>query len=444
MKIDMIDPQELLPADYNPRKIDDVMLQRLADGIREYGLVEPVLCNKRTGRIIGGHQRTKAAIMAGVKEVPVHWIDVSEDKEKALNLALNKISGEWDEDKLGALLADMNADELAFSGFGDDEISELIAEFEAGAEQPKANDDAVPPIQEAYTSVRGDVWVLGRHRLMCGDSTSIDDVKTLMAGVGVDMVFTDPPYNVDYQGSAGSIKNDNMSNSAFHQFLRDAFVAAYAVMEDGAPIYVSHADGGEMGEAFRTAFVAAGFKLAACLIWKKNMFTLGRSDYQWIHEPILYGWKDTAAHKWYGGRKKRSVIECSDLGIEQTGVDEWVVNINGEMVRITGSDIMIESLATSVIYEDKPKRNDVHPTMKPVALIEQFLQNSSKASNRVLDLFGGSGSTLIACHKLGRSAYLMELDERFVDVIIKRWQEYTGKHAVHAKTGKTFEEMSRA
>ena len=274
---------------------------------------------------------------------------------------------------------------------------------------------------------------------MCGDSTSLPNMETLLDGQQADMVFTDPPYNVDYEGSAGKIQNDKMSANDFHQFLHELFVTAHAVMKDGAPIYVAHADSGEIGVSFRKSFLGAGFKLAACLIWRKNQFTLSRSDYQWIHEPILYGWKQGEAHKWYGGRKQTSIV---DFGSHfcQTGARSWSIQAGDEVLNITGDNIQVEVSIGSLVSENKPLRSDLHPTMKPVRLVERFIENSSRASDIVLDVCGGAGSTLIAAEKSGRKARVIELDEKFVDVIVRRWQKFTRKQAMHVD-GRLFDEI---
>jgi len=260
------------------------------------------------------------------------------------------------------------------------------------------DEDAVPEVPVDPVSRLGDVWLLGKHRVMCGDSTSIDSVERLMGDVKADMLLTDPPYNVAYTGKtkdALKIQNDSMSDDGFRQFLRDAYVAADAVMKAGAVFYIWHAD--SEGYNFRGACKDAGWIVRQCLVWKKQTLVMGRQDYHWKHEPCLYGWKEGAGHLWAADRKQTTILEF-----------------------------------------DRPSRSSEHPTMKPVALFEYQMLNNTKGSDIVLDLFGGSGTTLVVCEKNGRIGRLMELDPKYVDVIVKRWEEFTGKKAVHAETGQEF------
>ena len=285
----------------------------------------------------------------------------------------------------------------------------------------------------------GDVWKLGRHRLMCGDSTSQEDVATLMKGEMADLIITDPPYNVNYGDKAdmldtylqkghrnnSRIKNDNMDNESFYSFMLQIYQSAHEFMREGAAIYVFHAE--STGHIFRQAFLDAGLKLAQCLIWEKNAFVLGRQDYQWRHEPCLYGWKEGAAHYFINDRTQDTVILEDDVDFEAMKKADLIAYIEDMHRRYKDQ--------TSVIYENKPTRNDIHPTMKPVTLIGRLMSNSSKSGWNVLDLFGGSGSTLMAAEQLGRTAFLMELDEKFCDVIVKRWEEYTGQSAIRISGG---------
>jgi DNA modification methylase len=257
----------------------------------------------------------------------------------------------------------------------------------------------------------------------------MDDCRILMGGGMADLVWTDPPYNVDYESKlAGKIKNDKMGDKAFSEFLKKVHACLFEFSKPGASIYVAHAD--TEGFNFRNSFLSAGFKLAGCLVWLKESFVLGRSDYHWIHEPILYGWKPGAAHRWFGGRKQSTLLKSQHKAITQVAPDEWHVKSGDEVLIVRGADVTIEESPLSTIHESKPKRSSEHPTMKPVALIERMLLNSSKVGDLVLDLFGGSGSTMIACEKNGRASCLMELDPKFCDVIVKRWEEFSGKKAV--------------
>jgi len=387
MQIEKLKVEQLIPADYNPRKDlkpGDAEYDKLKRSIEQFGYVEPLIWNKVTGRVVGGHQRLKVLIDMGITEVECVVVELPEDKEKALNIALNKISGEWDKEKLALLIADLQgADfDVSLTGFDPAELDDLFKDsikdgirdddFDVEAELKK------PPITKL-----GDVWMLGRHRLVCGDSTKADTFELLMAGAKANLVITDPPYNVNYEGSAGKIKNDNMASDVFYNFLLAAFQNIEAVMADDASIYVFHAD--TEGLNFRRAFSDAGFYLSGCCIWKKQSLVLGRSPYQWQHEPVLYGWKKNGKHQWYSGRKETTIWEF-----------------------------------------DKPKKNGDHPTMKPIPLLAYPIMNSSMSNTLVLDPFGGSGSTLIACEQTDRSCYTIELDEKFCDVIVKRYIEQVG------------------
>ena len=378
---------DLLPADYNPRKDlkpGDAEYEKLKRSIGQFGYVEPVIWNKTTGRVVGGHQRLKVLMDMGMTEVDCVVVEMDEDKEKALNIALNKISGDWDKDKLALLIADLQgADfDVSITGFEPAEIDDLFKDtlkdgvkdddFDVGAELEK------PTFSKA-----GDIWTLGRHRLICGDSTKAETYAALMGSTKANLVITDPPYNVNYEGSAGKIKNDNMADDAFYNFLLDAYTQMHAAMADDASIYVFHAD--TEGLNFRRAFADAGFYLSGCCIWKKQSLVLGRSPYQWQHEPCLYGWKKNGKHQWYTGRKETTIWEF-----------------------------------------DKPKKNGDHPTMKPIPLLAYPIMNSTMSNAVVLDPFGGSGSTLIACEQTDRICYTVELDEKFCDVIVKRYIEQVG------------------
>lgn len=437
---------ELRAAEYNPRKTltpEDSEYQKIKKSIEEFGYVDPIIINE-DGTIIGGHQRTTVLKDLGYEEVDVVVVDLDKQKEKALNIALNKITGEWDELKLKDLLLDLDLGDydITFTGFEQKDLTELVDSL---AVEPETVDDefdeeeALEQISEPMTKL-GDVWILGRHRLMCGDSTSQEDVVMLMNGEMADLIVTDPPYNVNYGDKAemldtylpgkghrntSHIKNDNMDNASFYQFMLQIYQSAYEAMREGAAIYVFHAE--STGHIFRQAFLDAGLKLAQCLIWEKNNFVLGRQDYQWRHEPCLYGWKEGAAHYFINDRTQDTVILEDDVDFESMKKADLIAYIE-DMHRKYKDQ-------TSVIYENKPTRNDIHPTMKPVTLIGRLMSNSSKSGWNVLDLFGGSGSTLMAAEQLGRTAFLMELDEKFCDVIVKRWEEYTGQSAIRISGG---------
>lgn len=285
--------------------------------------------------------------------------------------------------------------------------------------------------------LRGDVWICGPHRIACGDALAMQTWDKLMQGEMADLCITDPPYNVAYESKlAGSIKNDNMKDSAFRQFLLDAHIAMFAVMKPGAPIYVAHSD--TEGLNFRSTFRDAGFKLSGCLIWRKNALVLGRSDYQWQHEPILYGWKPGAAHRWYGGRKLTTIVDYGESGPVQKLEDgRWAIRV-GDSTLIVSGDAMLEEVPSSVIYHEKPSRSELHPTTKPVGLWERLMRSSARPGDIVIDSFSGSGTTLIAADRMGMIARVVELDPKFVDVAVRRWEQYTGRTAVHAVTGAPF------
>lgn len=390
MIIEKKNTKELLPADYNPRKDlkpGDKEYEKLKRSIEQFGYVEPVIWNQTTGRVVGGHQRLKVLIDMGMTEVDCVVVELSEEKEKALNVALNKISGEWDNDKLALLIADLQgADfDVSLTGF---EPAELESLFREDTKNGVSDDDfdVEAELQKPTISKSGDVWQLGNHRLICGDSTKAETYEMLMCGKKANLVVTDPPYNVNYEGSAGKIKNDSMDEDKFEQFLLDAYLNMEQNMSDDASIYVFHSD--SHGFAFRKSFEAAGFYLSGCCIWKKQSLVLGRSPYQWQHEPVLFGWKKKGKHQWYTGRKESTIWEF-----------------------------------------DKPKKNGDHPTMKPIPLVAYPIMNSSMSNCIVLDPFGGSGSTLIACEQTGRICHTIELDEKYCDVIVKRYIEQVGTSA---------------
>lgn len=387
MQIEKIKVDKLNPAPYNPRKDlkpGDPEYEKLKNSILTFGYVEPVLWNKRTGHIIGGHQRYKVLVEMDKKEIDCVIVDMDIENEKALNIALNKVSGDWDKDKLMLLIEDLQAVNfnVSLTGFDPAELDDLfkdslkdsIREDDFDVEDELKN----PPISKLH-----DLWILGRHRLLCGDSTKMESYEILMDGKFANLTVTDPPYNVNYEGTAGKIKNDNMENQAFYDFLLASFQGMEEVMAKDSSIYVFHAD--TEGLNFRKAFSDAGFYLSGTCIWKKGSLVLGRSPYQWQHEPVLFGWKKKGKHNWYSDRKQTTIWEF-----------------------------------------EKPKRNKDHPTMKPVALVAYPILNSSLTNSIVLDPFGGSGSTLIACEQTDRICNTIELDEKYTDVIVKRYIEQVG------------------
>ena len=392
MKIEQRSVKTLIPYINNSRKHSDEQVAQIAASIKEFGWTNPILVDGDNG-LIAGHGRLLAARKLGMDEVPViELAHLSETQKKALIIADNKLAlnSDWDNELLTIELQELLGEEydLELLGFDKDELDALLNVVEGT--DGLTDEDAVPDVPEEPKTKPGDIYILGNHRLMCGDSTSIDAVEKLIDGQLVDILVTYPPYNVAYEGKtkdALTIKNDSMGDEQFRQFLRDAFVAADTAMKPGAVFYIWHAD--SEGYNFRGACHDAGWKVRQCLIWAKDSMVMGRQDYHWKHEPCLYGWKDGAAHLWAADRKQTTIIECK-----------------------------------------RPKRNDIHPTMKPVELMEYQILNNTKGADIVLDLFGGSGSTMIAAEKLGRKARLMELDPKYCDVIVKRWEEFTGKQAV--------------
>ena len=388
MNIQKIKIDKLIPATYNPRKNlkpSDAEYVKIKNSIEKFGFVSPLVINKDM-TVIGGHQRLKVLKEMGIVEVECIIVDLDKTNEKALNIALNKIQGDWDEEKLEALLQELKLEDFDtnLTGFDFDEVDEILKDVNGSKEDDFDVDSAYEEIEEPITKP-GDVWILGKHRLMCGDSAQKEDVMHLMNNQDADMLLTDPPYNVDYVGKTSEalkIKNDNMSDNQFYEFLKKVFENMYSVTKEGASIYVFHAD--TEGLNFRKAFKDAGYKLAECLIWKKDCFVMGRQDYQWQHEPILYGWKEGAAHHFINDRTQSTILEF-----------------------------------------DRPRQSSLHPTMKPIDLVARLLKNSSKENDKILDLFGGSGSTIIAAEQLNRNCYTMELDPKYCDVIVKRWESLT-------------------
>lgn len=394
----------LKPAAYNPRKKlkkGDKEYEKIKKSIVEFGYVDPIIVNF-DGTVIGGHQRLTVLSDLGYKEVQCVQVRIDdENKVKALNVALNKITGAWNEELLADLMVDLqDADfNLDLTGFEAPEIDQLFSKVH-NKEVKEDDFDVDGELTKPTISKQGDIWHLGKHRVICGDSTKLETYQLLLGDKKANLVVTDPPYNVNVEETAGKIKNDDMSDADFYQFLFNMFVNVEQSMEDDASIYVFHAD--TEGLNFRKAFKDAGFYLSGCCVWKKDALVLGRSPYQWQHEPVLYGWKQKGKHQWFSDRKQTTIWEY-----------------------------------------DRPKSSKEHPTMKPVQLMAYPIQNSSMRGTLILDPFLGSGSTLIAADQTGRVCYGIELDEKFVDVIVKRYMEATEKSDVQLiREGKTlsFEE----
>jgi DNA modification methylase len=440
-EIRMFEVEALLPYARNSRKHSPAQIEALAGTIQRVGWTTPILV--ADGGILAGHGRIMAAKKLGLSRVP--GIDLShlgDDERRALVISDNRLAemATWDLDVLKLETDDLRAagyDLELYTGFAEDDLAKLF-EGMVDPEPPGGGDpDAVPPVPDEPHSRSGDVWVCGPHRIACGDCSDMALIDALMQGEMADVCVTDPPYNVAYESKlAGKIKNDDMSDAEFRRMLRGWYDSMFSVMKPGAPIYVAHAD--TEGLNFRAEFRAAGFKLSGCLIWRKQSLVLGRSDYQWQHEPILYGWKPGAAHRWYGGRKRTTVVEYGESGpVRKLDDGRWAITV-GDTVLIVDGQATIEEAPGSVIYHDKPSRSELHPTTKPVGLWEKLMKPSSRPGDIVIDWFSGSGTTMIAADRMGLVARVTELDAKFVDVAVRRWEMLTGRRAVHAVTGEPF------
>lgn len=401
-KLEWREVATLIPYARNSRTHSDEQIAQIASSIKEFGWTNPILVDGENG-IIAGHGRLAAARKLGHTQVPViELTGLTETQKKAYIIADNRLAlnAGWDNDILTLEIQELTDEGFDTSLLGFDP-KELDALLEPEQIEGLTDEDAVPEVPEEPKTKLGDIYQLGKHRLMCGDSCSTNDMEKLCDGQLVDMWLTDPPYNVAYEGKtkdALKIQNDSMGDDQFRQFLRDAYVTADLVMKPGAVFYIWHAD--SEGYNFRGAAQDAGWKVRQCLIWKKSSMVMGRQDYHWKHEPCLYGWKDGAGHLWASDRKQTTILEF-----------------------------------------EKPSRNGEHPTMKPVALFEYQMLNNTKGGDIILDSFGGSGTTLLAAEKNGRKAYLMELDPKYCDVIVKRWEDFTGKKAVLVNTHEEVSEI---
>ena len=387
-----VEIEKLKPYKNNARTHSDEQIEKIAKSMKEFGFINPILVDGNLN-VIAGHGRILGAKKLGMKEVPCLFIeDLTEEQKRAYIIADNRLAEDagWDKELLKIELEDlknMNFD-ITLTGFELEDFDFSMDETEVIEDE---FDETVP---EEPTSKKGEIYKLGKHFLMCGDSTDINDVEKLMNGVKADMLLTDPPYNVDYEGGTGlTIQNDNMDDETFREFLRVSFFNANSVMKEGAVFYIWHAD--SEGYNFRGACHDIGWKVRQCLIWCKNTLVMGRQDYHWKHEPCLYGWKEGASHLWASDRKQTTVLEF-----------------------------------------DRPSVSKEHPTMKPVGLFDYLIKNNTNKDDIVLDLFAGSGTSIIACEQNGRIAYSMELDPKYVDVIISRWEKLTGQQAERIENGK--------
>lgn len=432
LRVEYIGIDDFIEYERNARTHSPEQIKQLVNSIQEFGFTNPVLIDEQ-GELIAGHGRIAAARVVGMTSVPaIRLIDFTADQKKALRIADNQLAlnAGWDLDLLTSELESLMATgfDIDLMGFDSNFLDELLSDPEE-EEDDDFTSDGERPEAGSYISEPGDVWLLDDHRVMCGDSTSVDDIVVLMGGVQADMVWTDPPYNVAYEGQDGmTIENDDMGDEEFGKFLLDVFSSAYVVTKEGGPIYIAHAD--SEGRNFRTAMIDSGWLFKQCLIWVKNQFVMGRQDHHWQHEPILYGWKPGAAHAWYGDRNKSTVID-DDVDVSELGREELVGLIED----------LRNQMNTTIYRESKPTNSSLHPTMRPIRLVQHQIQNSSERGDVVLDIFGGSGTTLMACERSGRVNRSMELDPRYCDEIVKRWQQHTGKQAVLESSGKAFDDI---
>lgn len=417
MELEIVDIAKIQPYENNAKIHTPEQIEQIKNSIVEFGFNDPIAIDE-DNVIIEGHGRLQAVQELGWEEVEcIRLLHLTEEQKRAYIIAHNKLTMNtgFDMQKLkGELtfLKEVNYD-ITLTGFEMDEIDLNATEIEF--KEDDFDIDAELPAKPKAKN--GDIYQLGKHRLMCGSSTDEEDIAKLMNGEVMDLCVTDPPYNVDYEGTAGKIENDNMSSEEFYEFIHAFYNQMLSVLKQGGAYYIFHAD---KELAFRSALLEAGGQIKQTLIWVKNSLVIGRQDYQWKHEPCLYGWKEGAGHYFIDDRCQTTVFE-DDSEYQKMSKEQLIQLIK---------QISEESCPTTIMHENKPTKNDLHPTMKPINLIGRLVKNSSRKNENVFDGFGGSGSTLIACEQLNRKAFIMELDPRFVDVIIKRWEEFTGKKAV--------------
>ncbi len=426
--------EKLKPYENNARTHSEEQVEKISRSIKEFGFINPVLIDSNFG-IIAGHGRVLGAKKLGMEEVPCLFVeDLTDEQKRAYILADNKLALDagWDDEILRQeikALADLDFD-VSLTGFEleDFDFNQTDIEFE---EDDYDVEEKLPEIPKAKY---GDIYQLGNHRIMCGDSTSQNDIDKLLDGAVMDLCVTDPPYNVNYgsinesgygkeRDNGNKILNDNMDDESFYLFLNAFYTQMMRVLKPGGAYYIFHAD--TEGYNFRKALMDAGGQVKQNLIWVKNALVLGRQDYQWKHEPCLYGWKEGVGHYFINDRTQTTVFE------DKADLDKLSKEELKDMIK----EIIEDKTPTTIIHEDKPLKNDVHPTMKPIKLISRLVRNSSKPGENVIDFFGGSGSTLISCEHLGRNCYSIELDPKYVDVIIDRWETLTGKTAVKIVEG---------
>jgi len=439
MQIKKMKTEQLRAADYNPRKElkpGDPEFEKLKRSIEEFGYVEPIIVNAKNNIVVGGHQRLSVLKHLGQTEVDCVIVELDEQKEKALNIALNKISGSWDDAKLTDLLKELNLSgyDTALTGFDIKEIDELFSGTVYDVVEDNFDTEKeLGSVGDKPFTQSGDIWHLGRHKLLCGDSTAESDVKKLFGERQADLVVTDPPYNIDY-GSAEQdraeykgqeraerpILNDNMSDESFYNFLLSFYKATYSITKGGGVVYIFHSTKESVN--FINAMKKAGYKISQTLIWAKDHFTLGRSDYQWQFEPILYGWREQSGkpHYFIHDRTQASLFEDKA---------DWMKKKKEELLKVL--EKITESYPADIIHDNKPSRNAEHPTMKPLTLMAKLIRNSSRENELVYDAFAGSGSTMMAAEQMNRTAYNMELAENYCDVIVRRYAKMFGSEQIY-------------
>ena len=443
MEIVNVPIKDLIPNEKNPRRITKRELQKLMRSITEFGFVDPIIVNKNKTRyniIVGGHQRVEAAKKLKLTEVPVTYVDMTEEKEQLLNIALNEISGEWDDDKLLELLKELEERgvDLTLTGFDEPILDEILARNKQSDKEK--NIDKTPKLPEVPKTKPGDVYILGEHRVMCGDSTKEDNFLNLMMPKGesephiADLCFTDPPYGVSYRGTNNPngrewdiLKNDELREDELYQFLMQIYTNVHKYTKNNAPIYTCYASVNHI--YFENALKEAGFIIKQTLIWEKG-HVLGHSDYHWTHEPILYCRKKDQP-VWYGDRTHKTVILNATIENLQDLKKEELINMIADIRR--DSDLIRE--------KKDPSNEYLHSTQKPVALSQRLIKNSSRPKELVIEPCAGSGSTLMACETSGRKCYCMEIDARYVDVIIQRWADFTEKDPIRESDGKKWSKL---
>ncbi|UIS74605.1 ParB N-terminal-like domain-containing methyltransferase [Morganella phage Mecenats66] len=442
LNIEMWNITDLIPNPMNSKIHNPEQIQLIMRMMKQYGWTNPILM--ADGNILAGHGRRLAAIELGLKQVPcINLSHLNDDEQRALIIADNRsaeFGTSWDLEILKSEIDElaMRGFDTELTGFDDQAYAELFKDIPPPEQEKEKDPDAIPEISDTAIAKNGDLWILGPHKVYCGTSEDARSWDRLLGAEKADVCWTDPPYNVEFSSElAGAIENDNMSDKSFLALLNAVFTNYFAVMKPGAPVYVAYAD--REGRNFHNAFQDAGFKLASVLVWKKQSLVQGRADYQSIHEPIIYGWKPGARHRWYANRKVNTFFSDGSFGEQVIQNDDGTYSfILGENIITVPADAKVNVSPGSLMYHGKPRRSPGHPTIKPVELVEKHLKNSARPGDIVIDGFGGSGTTLLAAERMGMSARLIELSPKFVDLIIQRYQNYSGRIAVNADSGEEY------